>query len=364
MRVCMVTNIPAPYREPIHELVSHKIDSYHVIYCQDREENREWEFHLGNYSHSFLNKCVINYKGRFIHINPDVWLELNRRSPDIVITTGFNPTHLISFLWCVINCKKHICMTDGWIGSESNLSSLHRIVRNFVFKNSIAFIGASKHSLDLYRSYSCADNRLFQSHLCANNEYFSKFIHEEKKYDIMFSGQFINRKMPYFFCEVAKKINEKKNSCKALILGKGPLKDDFLSCLERFGIDYHYAGFVQQDELPIYYASSRILLFPTLNDPWGLVANEACASGIPVITCENAGVSNDLIQHGKNGLILSLNPNVWADAVVKLLDDPILYDSLSKRALSSVQRFNYEVAAQGIIDAAIYVCNQSILKND
>jgi len=149
MKVCMVTNIPAPYRETMHELISRKVTGYHVIYCQQCEANREWEFEKGRYSRSFLRNRVFCYKKRFIHINPDVWTELNHRNPNIVITTGFNPTHLIAFLWCFLNNRKHICMNDGWLGSESSLSPVHRLIRKCVYNRTVAFIGASKHSLDL-----------------------------------------------------------------------------------------------------------------------------------------------------------------------------------------------------------------------
>jgi putative transposase len=53
-------------------------------------------------------------------------------------------------------------------------------------------------------------------------------------------------------------------------------------------------GYFSQNELPYYYALTRVFLFPTLLDPWGVVANEACAAGVPVITCSNAGAAGDL----------------------------------------------------------------------
>lgn len=358
MKTCFVTNAPAPYREKIHEIIAKRFGTnYHVYYCQQKESNRCWEALLGNYPRTFLKKRVVKYKDRYININLDIWSKLIKHNADIVITTGFNPTFLLAFLWSKAHRKKHITMTDGWLASERKLHFIHRLIRRIVYKYSDAFIGASKHSLDLYRSYGCDNNALFQSHLCADNKYFAKFIHEEKKYDILFSGQMIERKMPLFFCKVAKKIKEKKTECKILVMGSGPIKDDFFRCLDKFRINYHYAGFVQQGDLPRYYASSRVLLFPTQNDSWGVVANEACASAVPVITCGNAGVAYDLIQHGENGFILPLDVEEWADTVVKMLNNPELYDHISKGALSSVQQFDYDIASKGIIEAAEYVYN-------
>jgi len=124
--------------------------------------------------------------------------------------------------------------------------------------------------------------------------------------------------------------------------------------LDEYGIDYRFAGFISQEDLPHYYASSKLLLFPTLSDPWGVVANEAGAVGVPVITCENAGVAHDLIINNYNGYILPLHAETWAEHIVELLKDDNLYARLSKNALSKVQEYSYEVAAQGIIDAILF----------
>jgi glycosyltransferase involved in cell wall biosynthesis len=352
----LLTNIPAPYRESMHEIVSKKLKGkYTVLYCDQKEPNRDWTFSYGDYKYIFLKRKMLTYKGRYIHINTDVWKKLNRLNPDVVITAGsFNPTMLIAFFWSIIKRKKHIPMTDGWLRSESTLTIIHHWVRKIVFKYSDAYIGASKHSLDLYKSYGCSNDKLFQSHLCANNELFHEIVQQEKKYDLMFSGQFIERKMPLFFAEVAQRIKAKRGKCSVLILGSGELKDEFLAKLEEFEIETHYAGYVSQNELPQYYASAKIFLFPTLQDPWGVVANEAMAAGTPVITCENAGVAGDLVIHDVNGHILPLNVDIWAEKTDFLLNNNETYTRLSKQALVDVQNFSYENAAQGIVDAVQY----------
>ncbi len=113
--------------------------------------------------------------------------------------------------------------------------------------------------------------------------------------------------MPFFFAEVAKHLKLKLPGLRVLLLGDGPEREALLADLRAAEIDFHYAGYVSQAALPTYYAAAKILLFPTKLDPWGLVANEACAVGVPVITCANAGVAGDLILHGYNGYILELD---------------------------------------------------------
>ena len=354
--VVCVTNMPVPYREKIHERVSEWMNGdYHVIYCHRREPNRMWNVEAGAYSKSFLRESLVTLNDRFIHVNLDVWPTLNRLDPEVVITTGFNPTFLFAFLWCMMRNRKHISFTDGWLRSESNLTLTHVLVRKIVYRWSKAFLGPGRHSLDLFRHYGCPEQALFQSHLCADNDFYKRFAGvAPKEYDIAFSGQFIDRKMPLFFAEVAKLLKAKKPDLRVLLMGDGPQREAVLDVLRAGVVDFHYAGFLSQAELPNYYASAKVFLFPTQLDPWGVVANEACAVGIPVITCPNAGVADDLVLHGHNGFVLELDAEAWCQHAWKLLSDKTLLDAFSKNALVKVQDYNYDAAAEGIVAALKY----------
>lgn len=355
-KVVCVTATPVPYREKVYQRVSQQINGdCHIVYCARREPNRLWDVELGEYSRSFLKSSFFKLGQMswhvFVHINFDIWPTLNRLDPQVVITTGFNPTFLFAFAWCVLKRRKHIPFTDGWLKSEEHLTSIHYMVRRLVFRRSAAFLGASRHSLELFRHYGCPERALFQSHLCADNDYYKGFVGSEKKYDILFSGQFIERKMPLFFAQVAILLKAKKPDLRVLLLGDGSDRQIVLETLQKGGVDFHHAGYVSQADLPRQYASAKVFLFPTQMDPWGVVANEACAAGVPVITCSNAGAANELILHGYNGFVLDLDEAIWCEHAWTLLQDKALWSVFSKNALEKVQEYNYNAAADGIVKA-------------
>ncbi len=60
----------------------------------------------------------------------------------------------------------------------------------------------------------------------------------------------------------------------------------------------HFYGFRQVDENPIFYALADAFVLPSLWEEWGLVVNEAMASGLPVIVSETAGCAEDLLEPG------------------------------------------------------------------
>jgi glycosyltransferase involved in cell wall biosynthesis len=358
MKIVLLTNIPAPYRLPIYQKIAQKYgQNFIVIFSAKSESNRMWNLENFKFQHIFLKENIKAKKDGFnyVHNNIDVLHHLKDFNPDVIITTGFNPTHLYAWLYSVILRKKHIPMTDGWLESEKNLSFIHKFVRKVIFKTSHAFIGASKNSLNLYKSYEVNKNRLFQSHLCIDNKRFeNNKLFKDREYDLMFSGHIAEHKLPLFFEEVAEKISKSVGSLKVLILGDGPLKEEFFGQFEKASINYHYAGFVTQEELPKYYSNSKLFLFTTKMDAWGIVVNEALASGTPVITTKYAGVVNDLLINQLNGFVLDIDSDKWSKQIIEILSNKNLWQGLSMNAKESVKEFNFDNAAKGIINASEY----------
>jgi glycosyltransferase involved in cell wall biosynthesis len=366
MKVVIITNIPAPYRVKVFEKLANFVD-LSVIFCARGESNRSWKLPKFNFRHIFLKENFVERKSKdtfvqtYVHNNFDVFFELRKLKPDIVITSGFNPTHIYAFIWAKLNRSKHICMTDGTVDSESGLTYLHNLIRKVVFFGSHAFIAASEGGIKLYKSFSISTASIFKSQLCANNNiFFKKTPFKSRNFDVLFSGQFQERKMPFLFAEICNLLVEKRGKCKALLIGDGPLREDLLRSLSQKGVDFHYAGFVDQDSLPNYYSASKVLLFTTRMDAWGVVANEAMAAGTPVITSPFAGVANELVINNVTGAVCELKAQVWCNAVERLLDDPNYWLNCSNNARNLVATYNYENAAKGIISA----CRFSLRKRD
>lgn len=355
LKTVLVSNIPAPYREPVYEAVARQLAGrFTVLYCQPLEADRKWTFPQGDYPKVFLKGRSFTYNkiyAHHVHLNFGVWKALNALDPRIVVTNGYNPTHLLAYLWARLHGRSHVAMTDGWLKSEEHLSLLHRLIRKVVLRRTKAFIGASRRSLEMFQSYGANEAVCFTSQLCGNNEAFLAHPQGERPFDIMFSGQFIERKMPFFFCEVAKLLKERRGRVRALLIGDGPLRTETLARLDAAGVEYEYPGFLPQAELPARYASAKLFLFPTLQECWGVVVNEACAAGTPVITCDNTAVDGELVKNNQTGSVLPLDAKLWADEAVRILDDPSQWERLSQASQEDVSPYTYQAAAQGIIDA-------------
>lgn len=355
MRIALITNIPTPYRTPVFDVLAQRHgDDFCVFYCSGNEPDRHWQLEQGQHRRVFLKEKFITLNKRFIHLNTDTWQKLDVFQPSVIITTGFNPTHLMGFLYATWHGLPHICMTDGTLTSEAKLSTLHRWVRRMVFERSVSFIGPSTGSFDLYRSYRVAEQAIFKSHLCANNRAFLTSHAPQKTHDFIFCGRFTKVKNPLFAIEVARQtalLLGRKLSL--LCVGSGDMENDMrqVALQAQDQLDTKFAGFADQSSLPRLYNMSRILLFPTLWDPWGVVANEACAAGLPVLITEQAGSAGDIVIDGFNGHVIPIDIQKWSQAAATLLSDAVLYDRMSSNSKTAVHQHTFEHAALGIQSA-------------
>jgi glycosyltransferase involved in cell wall biosynthesis len=355
-RVVIVTNIPAPYRNPVYQRLSEMLgyNNLHVVFCAKREGNREWIIEQQGFAHTFLKEQSTEYKGRYIHNNLEVIKVLRQLKPDIVVTSGFNPTHLYAFAYALLARKIHVPMTDGTVVSERHLSIVHRGIRHLVYRFSKVFVGASNGSARLYADYGVKPESFFQSHLCANNDAFTACLDEPRRYDFMFCGRFSPEKNPLFALDVcagvARSLGRKVS---ILLVGSGPMLEEVRTYAASLGaeVDCSFSGFVQQADLPRLYCSTKVFLFPSSWDPWGVVANEACAAGLAVMVSPLAGVADQLIVNESNGYVLPLSLPLWIARGENLLRDEGLLAQFSANSRLRAKLFTYEAAALGLASA-------------
>jgi len=102
----------------------------------------------------------------------------------------------------------------------------------------------------------------------------------------------------------------KKHEAKLVIVGEGNLKQYYMEKAAKHGVGSRtiFAGRVEDEELPQYYALSDFLVLPSTDkaEAFGLVAVEAMASGKAVIASNLPGVRKN-VEEGKTGLLVEPN---------------------------------------------------------
>ena len=138
---------------------------------------------------------------------------------------------------------------------------------------------------------------------------------------------------------------------KLLMIGEGPLRSQLESLAGRLGIAdiVKFMGYVPHEEVPSYMAQIDIFVMPSIyeSETFGVAAIEAQAMGIPVVATKIGGVEEAVLD-GVTGLLVSpRNEKAIAEAVIRLVTDKKLRESMSREGPRFVARhFDWEKNAE------------------
>jgi glycosyltransferase involved in cell wall biosynthesis len=149
-------------------------------------------------------------------------------------------------------------------------------------------------------------------------------------------------------------VSNNKASWDLVVLGDGPLKADLCHLISdlRLNEHVHLPGFKPYDELPVYYALANAFVHASTSEQWGLVVNEAIASGLPVIVSNRCGCAPELV----NGNGFTFDPTNGHELTARLLEMASLSDEERKHLGDNSSRiaanFAPELFGEGLERAA------------
>jgi glycosyltransferase involved in cell wall biosynthesis len=111
-----------------------------------------------------------------------------------------------------------------------------------------------------------------------------------------------------------------------------------------------FTGFASGDDLRALYSAAAVFAFPSLAEGFGLPLLEAMACGTPIVS-SNASAMPEAV--GPAGVLADArNPEEFAAALVRVLDDARLQADLRAKGLARVREFSWRRCAEGTL--AVY----------
>jgi glycosyltransferase involved in cell wall biosynthesis len=143
--------------------------------------------------------------------------------------------------------------------------------------------------------------------------------------------------------------HEAARSTKLLVVGGGPLQDELRAQVAALSLDdrVRFAGAIQNDELPGYYAASDVFTLPSIQGPENspVVVFEAMASGKPVVASDIAGV-REIVEDQRTGfLVPPRNSGALAAALGRLAASSELRASLGQCARAKAIEHSWQRCA-------------------
>ena len=145
-----------------------------------------------------------------------------------------------------------------------------------------------------------------------NNKYIKKLlkIEQNKKIIVFGSDNYLKneRKGLKFYLNLVKKLN--KDKYQFIVFGENN-HEEFNSYLKKLNIKKKILNMGKlKDELSlkIFYSSIDLLILPSMQESFGLIAQEGSIMGVPSVVFNNTGLTS-VIDHKKNGYLSKANSN-------------------------------------------------------
>ncbi len=224
-----------------------------------------------------------------------------------------------------------------WLRGESNLLApripwkepIKRLLLGSLFSRVDSFLCIGSANRRLYREYGIPASRLHNApyavdnfHFAANastllpnrNEIRRAFNIPDGAVCVLFCGKFVHKKFPQHVVQAVSLARQQKpdKEIHILFVGSGELGDSLRAqCnvvydaagthsstptqAKPHSPNASFAGFLNQSEISRAYVAADCLILPSdFGETWGLVVNEANASGLPCIISNRCGCAEDM----------------------------------------------------------------------
>jgi glycosyltransferase involved in cell wall biosynthesis len=174
----------------------------------------------------------------------------------------------------------------------------------------------------------------------------------EKKWDLAFMGRLESMKSVDLFPEMLVLLKSKFPDLRMMMTGEGSLKDWLFNEFEKRDVSsmVDYQGVVETDEVPVLINKSRVFLYPSRREPFGLSIIEAMACGVPVVTTDVFG-PKEIVTHNYDGVAVPPDDvEALASGVEMVLSDDELRTRLIQNGLNSVlEKYDIKKHAKQLI---------------
>jgi glycosyltransferase involved in cell wall biosynthesis len=243
---------------------------------------------------------------------------LTRADPAVVAIPGWShPAALAALLWCLRRRRPAVMMSDSTAADATR--RWHReAIKRLVLRLCNAALVAGVPQFEYVRSLGFGDGRVFCGYDTVDNLHFARGAQRVRA-----DAPLWRRRLGLperFFLAVSRFIAKKNlirlldayaayrqragaNAWYLVLLGDGAFRTAIESRIAEADLagNVVLAGFRQYDELPAWYGLASAFIHPSTIEQWGLVVNEAMASGLPVLVSNRCGCAPDLVEDGVNG---------------------------------------------------------------
>lgn len=234
--------------------------------------------------------------------------------PDVVLIPGW---HSALYIRVLAACRQHDIPV--LYRGDTNLGTRPRGIRRMFWRTRSrillrsfhGYLSVGRRAKEFLLTCGATPWRIFDAPHAIDNEFFAtraapfqsgaaraevrdRFGLPRDAFVLIFVGKCKTAKRPLDLIRAAATLGA---GVAVLLVGDGPLAEECSREAARLGVSLVRTGFLNQTELPTAYAAANCLVLPSdSNETWGLVVNEALATGLPSVVSDHVGCALDLVD--------------------------------------------------------------------
>lgn len=331
MRVALLQNFVAPYRVPLYERLREQVDGLKIFISTPMESDRSWKVEWGSLDVVVQRNITWRRRSRDslgftrmlqVHFPYDTIAQLWRYRPDAVISVELGPRSLQVVFYKMLRPSTRLLL---WCKlsehSERGWSRWRIMLRRFLLSQADGVLVNGESGARYIEKLGFPNARIYRINQPVDVEMFAlagRQRPEAAATRLLCCGVLSARKgvLPFLTQLDVWARAHPQVPLELWWLGDG----DMRATLEGFAcapnLAQRFIGEVAYADLPGWYSQADILAFPSLLDEWGLVVNEAMASGLPVMGSLYAQAVTELVTEGVTGWLFDPASTVSTQAVL------------------------------------------------
>lgn len=189
-----------------------------------------------------------------------------------------------------------------------------------------------------------------------------KSFYDPREKRIFYIGRLVPEKGVQILLDAAPIILERFPEVKILIAGTGPYEEYLKHKTREMGLENKvvFLGYINDAARNELYNCASVAVFPSLYEPFGIVALEAMVSGTPVVVSSVGGM-DEIVEHEVDGLkFYPGNPRSLSDQICRVLEDEELAESLADKAYrKAILQYSWDSIARQTSDLYKEIINSN-----
>ena len=386
LKVALANNFITPYRVPLYtELARYPDWDFLLFISVHMEFDRNWEVRT-SHSFEFRKNFCLSYRqkakhrneneiqeDRHIHFPIGLLRDLFQFRPDVVITVEMGARSLLAAAYAWMTGTPLVLWHYGTPHSERDIGRARQLLRKILAGFPNAYLGMGLETRQYLTSLGIRSDLIFDAPNAVDMAPYQVAPTEGELQEtrtslgiegrcFLYVGRLIHKKGVEQLLAAWQDFRRGRAEPATLILvGDGRQKSEFMALAGKLELDdVVFTGFKKPEDLPAIYRAADVFIFPTLDDVWGLVVNEALASGLPVLSSKYAGCTADLIVDGENGWVIDpMDHHDFVRGLKTAWSARGQWQAMGEQGREMVAAVNIERMASGFRQAVQYVLDRA-----